>query len=86
VAVDQPPTSEQKPQHVPDSWAGARSARRTTVFPNGHNAKILIRSAATPKGVVMMRMYMSAASFMPTDDLAKLSLRPCRARVVPLAA
>jgi hypothetical protein len=38
------------------------SARRTTVFPNGHSAKIPMRSAATPKGIVMMRMNMISAA------------------------
>jgi hypothetical protein len=44
------------------SDAAPASARRTTVFPNGHSAKIPIRNAAIPNGNVMMRMNMISAA------------------------
>jgi len=47
---------------LPIADAAPASVRRTTTFPNGHSAKIPIRSAAIPKGIVMIRMkQMSAA-------------------------
>ena len=60
IASHQPQSTNQMTLPIAD--AAPASGRLTIVLPNGHRAKMPIRSAAIPNGIVMMRMkQMSAA-------------------------